>query len=256
MAAPTEGSRSKVSGTGGRSSWIERRRLRYKKQPVVSFNEVRGSLRTGDIILFHKTTRSGFIDILELDFVSPILFRANEFRHSGIIVRDGDDILVLECAEEFHSGYSAAAYPTGGRGVRLVSLEALLAAYTLDNGEPHYGVRFISEEIPASRIYDALSGYGPVKYLKMQRSVPLFFSKYFLPSPVRRSLFDAYRHEMMCSEFVHNILNKCGALADYPSKLFGPYSIENDAFFRKLEIVRFSDIVRFTFPELETSPDA
>ena len=162
MAAPTEGSRSKVSGTGGRSSWIERRRLRYKKQPVVSFNEVRGSLRTGDIILFHKTTRSGFIDILELDFVSPILFRANEFRHSGIIVRDGDDILVLECAEEFHSGYSDAAYPTGGRGVRLVSLEALLAAYTRDNGEPHYGVRFISEEIPTSRIYAALSGYGPV----------------------------------------------------------------------------------------------
>ena len=252
MTIPSERSASASIGNDRASSWIERRRLRYKKHPVVSFAEVRASLKTGDIILFHKTSRSGFIDSLELDFVSPLLFEANEFRHSGIIVRHDEEILVLECAEQFHSGYAAAAYPTGGNGVRLVSLEPLLDAYTRDNGDPHYGVRFISKEIPSSKVYEVLSGYGPVKYLKMQRSVPLFLTKFFLPSAVRRSLLDVYRQEMMCSEFVHSVLNRCGALADYPSKLLAPYLIENDRFFRKLEIVPFSEIVRFTFPARDT----
>ena len=130
----------------------------------------------------------------------------------------------------------------------MVSLEALLAAYTRDNGDPHYGVRFISSEIPTSRVYEVLSGYGPVRYLRMQRSIPLFLTKFLLPARIRASLLDAFRHEMMCSEFVHSILNRCGALADYPSKLLAPYSIEDDGFFRRLERVPFSGVVRFTFP--------
>lgn len=204
-------------------------------------------MRTGDIILFHKTTRSGFIDTLELDFVSPVFFRANEFRHSGIVVRRGEDLHVLECAEESHSGYALADYPTGGKGIRLVPLEPLLDAYTKDNGEPHYGIRFISSVIPAQKIFGVLEDYGPVSYLPMQRSLPLYLTRFLLPHRVRRSLLNRYNSEMMCSEFVHNILNRCGALADYPSKLFAPYSFEDDTFFRKVAVVPFSDIVRFTW---------
>lgn len=222
--------------------------MRYKRHPTVSFAEVRHRLKTGDIILFHKTARSGFIDSLELDFVSPMFFRTNEFRHSGIIVRNGDEVRVLECAEEKHSGYSEASYPTGGTGIRVVPLESLLDAYTRDNGRPHYGVRFIDSEIPAERVYAALSAYGPVGYLKMQRSVPLFLTKFMLPERIRRPVLDAFGHEMMCSEFVHSILHRCGALADYPSKLVAPYSIEDDSFIGRLARVPFSGIVRFTFP--------
>lgn len=228
--------------------WIERRRLRYKTHPTVPFDDVRAKLRTGDIILFHKTARTGLIDSLELDFISPVFFRATEFRHSGIIVRQGEDITVLECAEETHSGHTHAAYPTGGRGIRFVPLEPLLEAYGRDNGNPHYGVRFISNEIPVSRILDVLGQFGPIAYLRMQRSVPLFLTRFLLPKSVRSSLLGAFRHEMMCSEFVHNILNQCGALGDYQSKLVAPYSLEDDRFFRKLERIPFSDIVRFSFP--------
>ncbi len=227
--------------------WIERRRLRYKKHATLNFDEVHARFRTGDIILFHKTTRSGFIDSLELDFVSPLFFGANEFRHSGIIVRENDKLMVLECAERFHSGYSIATYPTGGNGIRMVALEPLLEAYTRDNGEPHFGVKFISAEIPASRVHDVVRSYGPVDYLKMQRSLPLYLTKFLLPNPIRRGVLDAYRHEMMCSEFVHSVLNRCGVLEDYPSKLFAPYAIENERFFQRLEKVPYSQIVRFTF---------
>jgi hypothetical protein len=231
-----------------KARWIDRRRLRYKKHPIVPYAEVRNRLRTGDIILFHKTSRSGFIDTLELDFVSPVFFRDNEFRHSGIVVRTGSDVHVLECAEERHSGYSHAEYPTGGKGIRLVPLEPLLDAYTRDNGDPHYGLRFIANEIPQQRIFEVLKGYGPISYLPMQRSLPLFLTRYVLPQRIRKPLLDAYRSQMMCSEFVHTMLHRCGALGDYPSKLFAPYLIEDDVFFRRLSIVPFSDIVRFTWP--------
>jgi hypothetical protein len=237
--------------SGGR--WIERRRHRYKRHPMVGFSDVKNALRTGDIIMFHKTTRTGIIDSLELDFVSPLFFRATEFRHSGIIVRRDDGLFVLECAEERHSGHAFAEYPTGGRGIRIVPLVELLDAYTRDNGSAHYGVRFISTEINPERVQEALGQYGPVDYLKMQRSVPLYLTKFLLPAPLRRSVLEAWRHEMMCSEFVHSILNRCGALADYPSKLLAPYSIEDDDFFRRLEVVRFSDIVRFDYPVLDTN---
>lgn len=244
--------RASASTEVSRERWIERRRHRYKRNPIVGFADVKDSLKTGDIILFHKTTRTGFIDSLELDFISPLFFKATEFRHSGIIVRQNDELFVLECAEERHSGHAYAAYPTGGRGIRMVPLTELLNAYTRDNGSAHYGVRFISREIDPDQLREALEQYGPVDYLKMHRSIPLFLTKFLLPAQLRRSLLGAWSHEMMCSEFVHDILNRCGALADYPSKLLAPYSIEDDNFFRRLEIVRFSEIVRFEYPALDT----
>ena len=74
-------------GVGG---WMERRRLRYKRHETVGLDDVRGDLKTGDIIMFHKTTRSGVLDTIEMDVLAPLFFPENEFRHSGLVVRRGD----------------------------------------------------------------------------------------------------------------------------------------------------------------------
>ncbi|MEO8193082.1 MAG: hypothetical protein ABI681_04470 [Gemmatimonadales bacterium] len=250
-ARPSAGKRtvdhSPTSGAGisKRAGWLERRRLRYKRHPLVPFEQVEGSLKTGDIILFHKTTRNSMLDKFELDVLSPLLFEENEFRHSGIILRKDDGLFVLECAEEFHSGYTEAAYPTGGKGIRIVPLLPLLEAYRRDNGDPHFGIRFIDKAIPVADIQTALESYGPVDYARMERSVPIYLSRFFLPKPLLRGVFEKHRNHMMCSEFVHSVLNKCGVLKDYPSKLFGPYSIENSRMFEALQLVGYSEIVRF-----------
>src|SRR5215212_5391654 len=139
MSSPAESRRA--------TGWIDRRRFRYKKHQTVLLEDVRGDLKTGDIILFHKTARAGILDTLELDFVAPLFFPTNEFRHSGIVVRRGAALFVVECTEEHHSGYPHARYPAGGKGIREVPLEILLDAYTRDNGDPHFGVRFIRNEI-------------------------------------------------------------------------------------------------------------
>jgi hypothetical protein len=229
-----------------RPSWLMRRRLRYKHHPMVALDEIRDRLQTGDIILFHKTARTGLLDTLELDFVAPLFFERNEFRHSGIVVRRDDGLFVIECTEEFHSGHVHARYITGGKGIREVSLEPLLEEYARDNGDPHFGVRLISREISADALIEIVREIGPVSYLKASRSVPIYLSKFLLPRPAVQRIVDRYANQMMCSEFVHYVLARCGALRDYQSKLFAPYIIENHSLFARYDISGYSDIVRFT----------
>jgi len=235
-----------VSDVDARATgWMRRRRFRYKKHKTVLLSEVRSDLKTGDIILFHKTARTGILDTLELDFVAPLFFPANEFRHSGIVVRRGDVLSVVECTEEFHSGHLHATYPFGGKGIREVPLEPLLDAYTRDNGDPHFGVRFISSEIDPDRLVAIVREFGPVSYLKASRSIPIYASSLLLPASLHARIIERYSSEMMCSEFVHCVLAKCGALRDYPSKIFAPYIIENSELFDRHDIAGYSDIVRF-----------
>jgi len=233
-----------VAGLGW---WLRRRQLRYKRHRIVEFDDIRAGARTGDILLFHKTSRNGLVDALEQDVVSPLLFSENEFRHSGIIVRKDGGLFVMECADRFHSGHGEATYLTKGNGIRIVPLETLLGAYSRDNGDPHFGIRHISEEISLDAIESTLEQYGPIDYLRMHRSAFVFLSCAVLPKRLQPGVLEKYRSEMMCSEFVHSLLSRCGVLRDYPSKLFAPYTIENSAAFREFEIVKYSEVVRFRY---------
>lgn len=236
---------SSPADTRRATRWIDRRRFRYKKHRTVLLDDVRGDLKTGDIILFHKTARTGILDTLELDFLAPLFFAANEFRHSGIVVRRGSELFVVECTEEFHSGHSHARYPTGGKGIREVQLEFLLEAYTRDNGDPHFGVRFIRNEIDADLLMSIVREIGPVSYLKATRSIPIYLASFFLPSGLLSKIIERHASAMMCSEFVHSVLARCGALGEYPSKIFAPYVIENSHLFERHDRAGYSDIVRF-----------
>ncbi|MEO5580444.1 MAG: hypothetical protein ABIR58_07275, partial [Gemmatimonadaceae bacterium] len=161
--------------------WVKKRQLRYKRHRIVEFDDIRADARTGDIVLFHKTSRNGLLDALELDVVSPLLFEQNEFRHSGIVVRKDRELFVIECADTLHSGHSEASYLTEGNGIRIVPLETLLDAYNSDNGDPHFGIRHIADEISVDAVYAALAQYGPIDYLKMHRSAYVFLSCTVLP---------------------------------------------------------------------------
>ena len=227
-------------------AWISRRKLRYRRFEVAAFDDIKTKARTGDIILFHKTSRNGLLDALELDVLSPLLFGETEFRHSGVIVKKDDGLFVVECADEFHSGHSQATYLSKGAAVRVVELETLLREYSRDNGGPHFGIKHIDREIPLPTLYAELEHYGQIKYLKRHKTGYVLFSHFFLPKALHQRIVHAYRNQMMCSEFIHSLLNRCRVLKDYPSKLFVPYYIENSAIFRKLEIAKYSDVHRFT----------
>ena len=228
-------------------SWLKRRKLRYKDRPMVPFEHIRERARTGDIILFHKTTRNGVLESLEIDVLSPLVFSETEFRHCGIIVRNDGELHVMECADRFHSGHDDATYLTEGTGIRLVPIERLLSAYNRDNGEPHFGIKHITQEIPSGRVQATLQEYGSVDYLKIHKILYVLLSHMILPKRLHERISRSLKHEMMCSEFVHSFLFKCGVLKESPSKLFMPYYIENSELFKSLEIVKYSDIVRFRY---------
>ena len=212
----------------------------------MQLTDVCSDLRTGDIILFHKTARSGILDTFELDFLAPHFFRTNEFRHCGIVVRRGDDVSVVECTQPQHTGREHAAYPTGGPAIREVPLEPLLESYTRDNGVPHFAVRHIPAEISPDMLMRVVTAIGPVIYLEGTRSIPLYAASLLMPSSIVARMIARYSNEMMCSEFVHRVLAECGVLRAAPSKIFPPYVIEGSSEFAKYDLVGYSDLVRFT----------
>jgi hypothetical protein len=224
---------------------LDRRRSRYKGLHLLALNDVRDDLKTGDILLFHKASRSGILDTLEMDLIAPLFFRETEFRHCGIVVRRDDSLAVLECADEFHSGHHIASYPWGKSGIREVNLEPLLGKYAEDNADAHFGVRFIPNEIPLDRMMEAIQQIGPVSYLNAYRFAWIYFSRFVLPRRLFTMLVDIHATQMMCSEFVHATLARCGALGEYTSKVFAPYIIENAEHFQQHDRVGYSDIVRF-----------
>lgn len=228
-------------------NWLQNRKLRYKNQRIVAFEEIRDRARTGDIILFHKTTRKGLVETLEVDVLSPMVFDKTEFRHCGIVVRQDAGLFVMECADQLHSGHNDAIYLTEGTGIRMVPIDALLTAYNRDNGDPHFGIKHITEEIPRENIAAFVREYSRVNYLKIHKIITVLLSHLVLPKRIYNRIAKRFENEMMCSEFVHNFLNRSGVLRDYPSKLFMPYYIENDSRFKELEIVKYSDIVRFRY---------
>ena len=126
-------------------SWLAKRKFRYKSPATVPFEQVKAEAKTGDIILFHKDTRNGLLETIEVDLLSPLVFAKTEFRHCGIIVRQGGEIHVMECADELHSGHSDAFYLTKGTGIRMVPIEALL---DVSNPEVRY-VPFRGKAYPA-----------------------------------------------------------------------------------------------------------
>jgi hypothetical protein len=238
---------SAIVGLAVLSMWIRRRRLRYKRNEIVSFEEARRGAKTGDIILFHKTNRSGVLDVLELDFLSPLVFGQTEFRHAGIILEESGELFVVECADRRHSGYESAQYLTTGNGIRKVQLEALLSAYNRDNGDPHFGFRHVSTAIAPETIRSIIASFGAIDYLPMTVTVRLLFAHWLLPGKRFEQRAAAHSHRMMCTEFVHHLLHRCGALRAYPSKVFMPYYIENARRFSAVEAVPFSPVVRFRY---------
>jgi len=226
-------------------AWIERRRLRYQGPHALRLRDVRDDLKTGDIILFHKSSRNGILDTLEMDLLAPLFYRDTEFRHCGIVVRHDDELAVVECADEHHSGHHIARYPYGGSGIREVPLEPLLDKYSEDNHAAHFGVRMIPKEIPVPVLKSAVEEIGPVSYLNAYRWATIFMSSFFLPGSVFRRYVNLHATQMMCSEFVHAALARCGVLRDYTSKIFAPYIIENTEHFKRHDNVGYSDIVRF-----------
>ena len=105
----------------------------------------------------------------------------------------------------------------------------------------------MSTAIAPDTIHSVIASYRSIDYLPMTVTVRLLVAHWLLPGSRFEQRAAAHSHRMMCTEFVHDLLHRCGALRAYPSKVFMPYYIENARRFSAVEAVPFSPIVRFRY---------
>lgn len=207
---------------------------------------IRGKLKTGDIILFSAQIYDS--KLKEITYTARTSFLGANYGHLGIIYRDGDDIYVVESTNINHIGDDVAFrfnnYKKGG--IRIINYDILMQKYSAKH-KGIFSVKFLDKPIPNDKFLKKLVKYKKVIFPNTIKLVCLliidvFISKYFAKFISSKIIKDK---NMMCSEFVHSMLQDCGVLSYYPSKLFWPFKIATQDF-KNIQKIRYSKPYRFS----------
>jgi hypothetical protein len=220
----------------------------HKEDPFYNYDDIKKNLKTGDIILFscnQSDVSRNIVYYLRTELVG------SPYGHCGLIYRDNDGIWVLECVMEGHSGDEYATHLNDRRmgGVRFIELDILLKEYYKDN-KSYFAIMFAADEIPNSHVMDNIEYYRDKTF---ESKIKLFFlggADVCVSNRFCRGLHSLMEDEdkIMCSCFVHNILYRCGALKEYPSKLFWPHLLNREDF-RDLQNVKYSRPYKFAITD-------
>ncbi|QGR53978.1 hypothetical protein [Moumouvirus maliensis] len=212
-----------------------------------NYTDIRKYLKTGDIILFSCKKHENILD--ELQYFSRTTLLGSEYGHVGLIMRENDKIYVVECTDNNHTGDNYAwrknNYKKGG--LRIINLDVLLKEYYKSHLGA-YGIRFISEPIPNDIFLDKIKKYYDMPFESKFTLFALAFVDICISHDISSELSNilADKNKLMCSEFTHDILYRCGILKPYPSKIFWPYLIDNELF-DSLHDSKYSKLYKFNF---------
>ncbi|QTF49286.1 hypothetical protein qu_394 [Acanthamoeba polyphaga mimivirus] len=224
------------------------------KKPIVNtqienYSDIKNKFKTGDIILFSCRKHNTFID--EIKYFSRTKLIGSEFGHVGLILRDKKKLYVIEFTDYEHPGDQVAKryHDLGKGGMRVIELETALREYNKDH-MGCYAVRFISQEIPNDIFYDKIKKHRHKIFESKPKLLLLAFIDMLVMHKMSSDLATIFHNEdrMTCGEFVHTVLNDCNAVADYPSKIFWPYIVEDSDFNKILRSdISYSRLVKFIF---------
>lgn len=214
-------------------------------EPMYKYSDIKPRLKTGDIMLFvcinHSTEFGKFVYYCRTKLVG------SDYGHVGLVIRDGNDLFLVESTDTCHSGESWATYLNDKckGGVRIINLDILLEEYVKDyNG--FFGVKFISKEIPNNIIMPNVykhrhkifeKNYYLVLLMLMDYLLPRFFTDKFVSNPY-------VCNKIYCSELVYKILYDCNVLKKYKPKLFWP-NFFTQKIFDDLQLVTYSPVYSF-----------
>lgn len=217
----------------------------YRNDPIEQYDKIKPKLKTGDIILFScKKTNSLY---KKAEYYIRTNFVGSEYGHVGLIVRIDNELYLLECTTQNHSGekYSKSLNNQGCGGVRLIPLDKMLKIYQRDNAAV-FAVKYISQEIPIETLSKNLEKY--VDFTFENKNLLLMHGVIDVCISHNLAIWLAYRSgrdKMMCSHFMYQLLYDCGVVKYYPAKLFWPHLV-NDKLFDQLQIVQYSKPIKFT----------
>ena len=211
-----------------------------------NYEKIKPKLKTGDIILFSYKKHHNAYDALS--YYCRTSFLGSRFGHAAIVIRKGKKLYGIECTDINHVGENDAEYFNNEKkgGVRIIDLDLLIKKYYEDY-HGTFGVRFISQEIPNRKLIKHFSDYDNVIFQDKGYVTVLLIIDTFISHDIAKYLLKySKENRMVCTEFMHDILNKCGELNDYPSKLLWPHSVGTNKF-DKIQKNNYSEIFRFTY---------
>jgi hypothetical protein len=208
------------------------------------FSDIRSKFKTGDILFFLCNHHSNLFQKIQY-YCRTSLINSNA-GHVGIIIRDGNNLFVLECVNGTHSAEEYAYHKNnkGKGGIRLINMDILIKEYYRDY-KGSYAVRFISQELSNELVFRSAERYrehifdNPIS-VAILASVDIVVSHKLAIEMLRE--WDENR--IICTEFAHKVLYECGVMKEFPSKLFWPhlYSSKN---FNDYTYIPYSEIVSF-----------
>lgn len=206
-----------------------------------SYLNIRSQLQTGDIIMF--ACNQEHTDALTLKRLAYNIFVC-DYLHVGLVYRVHSELYLVECCTQDQSkGLSSFLNSKGQGGIRITEMSVALAAY-VDEYSGYFAVKHISKPIPNHIFQACLNAFRDTTFESYSKLA--FMS---LTDKISHSLASGLAKpngRMSCGEFLHCILHQCGILANFPSKIFWPFYV-NDLNFHKLTLVPYSLPVAFLF---------
>ena len=216
----------------------------YQYDPINDYADIRDNFKTGDIVVFSCKKHDDLY--CKIEYYLRTNFVGTEFGHSGIILRIKNKIYLVECTNKMHVGdeYAHRLNNLGKGGIRIINFDKLIRHYQKEYSAT-FAVKFISQEIPNKTILKAIADYKNVTFPKKSLVVFMAMIDMCISHQLARELFRNHdSNKMICCEFVHHILHKCGVLAPYPSYLFWPPQIMEGTL-DKLALIKYSRPYKF-----------
>jgi hypothetical protein len=222
-------------------NFISKRGNFIKPTKNYKYQEIKSYFKSGDILLFSYNKHNNLLE--NLIYFMRTKLMGTLFGHVGIILKLNNNLYVLESVNSQHYALKNSKYINGkNSGPRIVRLDIILQKYNKYN-KTQFGIKFIDKEIPPNKLYNQYLTYNNVDFPNWLIIVIIAcFDTLFNCGDLLSKFID--KNKMMCSEFVHDILYKCGVLKEYPSKIFYPYTITSNTF-NILSNNKYSDVNLF-----------
>lgn len=229
---------------------------------IYNYNtNIRPKLKTGDIILFSSKNNGSAISDLMYKTRTSLL--GTDYGHVGLVVRNPstNKLYLIECTDYGHTAHNLARVLNDKKrgGIRIIDLDTIIDRYgTEQNGL--FAVKFIETEIPYKTITKILPEYQNVVFENKLKLITLAITDLMLSHQLAAKISgsgyrgagkysfgttnsdtnsDTNPRKMMCSEFVYEILYRCGAVRKYDSRLVWPHDYTTEMF-QSMSIVNFS----------------
>lgn len=209
--------------------------------PLFKYDNIKNKFRTGDLIMFSCAVNSGILHDTASFFYKKM--NRSNYGHTGMVIKINDILYIVEFCSQDHVGSNYAVHlnESGKGGVRLMKLDDCIREY-YEKYNGTFAAKYLSYSLDPNYVLLLLEQYKD--YTFRNRSEIAQIGLLSLIYDKENIKYDSTK--MVCTEFIHSILNKCGVLKNYPSHLFFPHHIY-DKKYNYLQNIKYSDAQLFIY---------